>query len=61
MCLLKCAFNLSKFFLWEVLAEAQSQVLKLLVLISFLWKKTYKVLLMLENIFLVQMKSKRFP
>lgn len=57
MCLPKCAFNLCKFFLWEVLTQAQAQALKLLVLISFLCRKTYKVLLMLENIFLAQKKN----
>lgn len=60
MCLLKRAFNLSKFFPWEALAEGQAQALKLLGLVSLLRIKTCKVSLTRENIFLGRMKSKRF-
>lgn len=55
MCLLKCALNLSEFFLWEVLAEAQPQTWKLRPVTCFLHIKTYGIYLRWKIFFLLRL------
>lgn len=60
MCLPKRALHPPRSFLWEVLAEAQPQALRLPVLGSSLRIKNHKVSLTLENISLALIKYNHF-
>lgn len=60
MCLLKRALHPPRSFLWEVLAEAQPQALRLPILGSSLRIKTHKVSLTLEKISLALIKYNHF-